>query len=107
MKLVFLFGLCLACNLSGWARLSAQNASAAAAALAAAKSAEEGYQRLNALIEQMTENYALQQKKISAMAEEINRLRDENTRENSRQSASLSGLATKDDLRKLAEKVQE
>ena len=81
-------------------RLTAQDAAAEAALIAERKAAEERSKRLEALLEDMKEAYEAQQKRLMALAEEINRLREETAR-------AGNNLATREELRKLAEKIQE
>jgi LysM repeat protein len=81
----------------------AQDNAAQAAAAAERRENEDRYKRLNAMFEELSEAFALQQKKIGTLVDEINRLREENSQFQNKQSA----YASREDLRKLAEKVQE
>ena len=80
--------------------LLAQDAKTQASALATQREAEERLNRLNALVEDMRDAYEAQQKKINALAAEIRAFREE-------QNRSGVNTATREDVRKLAEKIQE
>lgn len=72
----------------------------AAAAAAARQDSEERYKRLNAAVEDLITAQAAQQKKISELAAALAELREEMTRH-------ANNNTTRDELRSLAEKVQE
>ncbi len=80
-------------------RLSAQD-SANAAAQAERQETEERYKRLNAAVEDLLAAQAVQQKRLAALADEIRGLREDNAK-------ATGNLASRDELRSLAEKVQE
>jgi chromosome segregation ATPase len=81
----------------------AQDAATQAAAIAEQKEREERYRVLRGAIDDLTEALAVQQRKIAALTAEINKLREENAN----LSSKFSGYVSRDDLRKLAEKMQE
>jgi LysM repeat protein len=83
--------------------VAGQDVSAEAAALAAQREADERYKRLAATVEDLRDAYSLQQKRLGALADELHRLRGEN----SQLLKAQRDFATKDDLKKLIEKVQE
>ena len=71
-----------------------------AAAVAAQQEAEERYKQMAATVEEMKETQAAQQKKISALAAELEKLREEVVR-------AGNNAATTDSLKRLADQIQE
>ncbi len=101
MKLAHFYGCLLALAGNSLTLVSlADEPPSQAAALVEKQENEERFKRWNALMEDMRDAYAAQQKKINALAEEVNRLR-----EDSIQAANKA--ATQEQLRELAEKIQE
>jgi nucleoid-associated protein YgaU len=81
------------------ARLVAQDVNTAAIA-AAREEAEERYKRLHSAVEELQASHAALQKRLAALAEECNRLRED--------SVKAAGItASQEDLRKLAENIVE
>lgn len=81
----------------------AQDNAEAAAQVAAKQDAEERYKRLNAAVEELIAAQAANQKKLSAITEELRSLSEEVRRN----SGAGANYANRDDLRTLAEKVAE
>jgi len=73
---------------------------AAAAAKAERDAAEERYKRLNSAVEDLLAAQTEQQKRIAALAKEVESLREQ-------QSRPRASYASEEDLRRLAEKIQE
>ena len=73
------------------------------AALAERRDFEERYKRMVAELEDMKDAYRALQKRTSDLASEVARLRDENLQHTQAQTK----YATREDLRKLVEKMQE
>jgi uncharacterized coiled-coil protein SlyX len=100
MKRIF-FWLCvilgLALAISGSV---AQDQAAAAAAIAARQDADDRYQRLSASVQELQAANAGLQKKLSALIEELQKVREE---------AARNGVnyATREDVNRLAEKLRE
>src|SRR5262245_19270421 len=85
------------------APIFAQDNAEAAAQAAAKQDAEERYKRLNAAVDELIAAQAANQKKLSAITDELRTLSEE-----VRRSASAgANYASRDDLRTLAEKVAE
>jgi len=93
---------CVTCALLAPARplAGAQDTAAAAAEQAARQDAEERYKRLNSLVEDLQASQIRLQKRLEALREEIQTAREEHLK-------STQGQVTREDLRKLVEKVQE
>lgn len=91
--------------LGGWLAVAGgpgavgQDAGNTAAAVADREAAEERYRRLNAAVEDLLAAQATLQRKISALAEELRDLRED-------QSKATSQAVTREEWRRLAEKVQ-
>ncbi|MEO8426431.1 MAG: LysM peptidoglycan-binding domain-containing protein [Verrucomicrobiota bacterium] len=81
-------------------RSAAQNQADAAAAIAARQDAEDRYQRLSASIQELQAANAGLQRKLSALIEELQKVREEAARNG-------ANYATREDLNRLAEKVRE
>ena len=73
---------------------------AAAAAKAERDAAEERYKRLNSAVDDLLAAHTEQQKRIAALAREVESLREQ-------QSRPRASYASEEDLRRLAEKIQE
>ena len=73
---------------------------AAAAAKAERDAAEERYKRLNSAVDDLLAAHTEQQKRIAALAKEVESLREQ-------QSRPRASYASEEDLRRLAEKIQE
>lgn len=86
--------------LIGAAGLLPAQDTAAARAAAERQETEERYQRLASTIENLRATQDSQQKRLATLTEELNRLREENTR-------SQGKYATPEDLSRLAEKIRE
>ena len=100
MKRIFLwlaFALGLALAIS---RSLAQDRAEAAAAIAARQDAEDRYQRLSASVQELQAANAGLQKKLSALIEELQKVREEAARNG-------ANYATHEDLNRLAEKLRE
>jgi LysM repeat protein len=91
--------LLIACLLLATPALRGQDA-AAAAAQAEREAAEERYKRLNSAVEDLLAAQTEQQKRIATLAREIENLREQ-------ASKPTGNYASQEDLRKLAEKLQE
>ncbi len=92
---IFLFG----CLLLMTPALQGQDAAAAAAA-ARAEREEERYKRLNSAVEDLLAAQTEQQRRIAALTREVESLREQ-------ASKPTGNYASQEDLRKLAEKLQE
>ena len=100
MKRIFLWlavALGLALPIS---RSLAQDRAEAAAAIAARQDAEDRYQRLSASVQELQAANAGLQKKLSALLEELQKVREEAARNG-------ANYATHEDLNRLAEKLRE
>jgi len=84
--------------------IAAQDA-ATAALIAERKETEERFRKLEATVEQMTEAYTLQQKRLNSIVDELNKTREENSR--LREEITRSTAHGTEQVRKLAEKLQE
>src|SRR5580765_5412535 len=100
MKRIFLWlavALWLALPIS---RSLAQDRAEAAAAIAARQDADDRYQRLSASVQELQAANAGLQKKLSAVLEELQKVREEAARNG-------ANYATHEDLNRLAEKLRE
>ncbi|MGI8965202.1 MAG: LysM peptidoglycan-binding domain-containing protein [Limisphaerales bacterium] len=95
--ILFLFVILIALSPE---RLSAQNAAANAAALAERQEAAEKIKRLSGDVENLMAANASLQKNISALAEQINQLRENQTK-------TSHNSSFQEDLKRLAEKILE
>lgn len=88
-------------GLVGWLGVVAQGQDTSrAASLAERQEAEERYRRLASTVEDLLTTQSVLQKRISALSEELRHLREEILKPN-------TAYAARDDLRRLAEQVQE
>lgn len=85
------------------AALAQQDYRSSAAAIADRQEAEERYKRMNSAIEELLAANVAQQKRLAALAEEVQRLREELARSTQKQP----GHASLDDLQRLTRKLQE
>jgi len=99
MKRIFVL-LAAITLLPGAPRLVAQDASTAAAER---EQAEERHRSLTATIVQLQESVAAAQKNVTALREEVRHLKDELDR----YKAKNEGAATQDNIKRLAEKIEE
>jgi hypothetical protein len=98
MKRISFFCLCAAALWLPPAGAPAQDP-ASAAAIADREEAELRYKRINAQIEDLVAAQAVMQKKLAALSEELRQFKEDQARGEK--------FATRDDLRTLAEKLQE
>ena len=82
----------------------AQDPANRAAAINEQREADERYRSLSGIVEQMQEAYAAQSRRLNSITSEINTLRDQ-SREDARKATV--NLATREELKRLAEQVQE
>lgn len=80
--------------------LAADEASQRAAALADRQESDERARRLASTVEELLASQAVLQKKLNGLVDEIRQLREDQSRQN-------PNLVTRDELRRLAEQVQE
>ena len=97
MKRVSIF--LIACLLFVTPAVRGQDATAAAAQ-AEREAAEERYKRLNSAVEDLLAAQTEQQKRLATLAKELESLREQQTRPN-------TSYASQEDLKRLAEKIQE
>ena len=83
--------------------LMAQDAAAQAAAQAERQDREERYQRLNSAVEEIIASAAQQRKRLSDLADEVRRLREDIARANQ----IFANCASVEDVKRLAKAVQE
>jgi len=83
--------------------VAAENTPDTAALLVERREAEERYKRLAAIVDDLRDAYELQSKRLIALGEELHRLRDEN----SQLSRNSGNYVSREEIRKLSEKLQE